>query len=165
LSAAVPDLKLPSEETCHKPTPTLETHTEMAPKIAATLEDGPLEDRSIPTLLVEGRPPKTIDARAEDGSTCRYCLADWVQRGRSAVYTFLYRVFLGRDSRPRVRQHRRHTAELAPFRLEFGRRNGPPGQALDAEGNEPRSVSISCLQGVLIGLESRLNRDRDRAPS
>jgi hypothetical protein len=92
LSAAVPDLKLPSEETCHKPTPTLETHTEIAPKIAATLEDGPLGGRSLATDLVEGRPPKTIDARAEDGSTCWYCLADSVQSGRSAAFTSLYRV-------------------------------------------------------------------------
>jgi hypothetical protein len=88
----VPEYETPSEETRHEPTPTLEAHTEMAPKIAATLEDGPLEGRSIATDLVEGRPPKTIDARADDGSTCRYCLADWVQSGRSAAYTFLYRV-------------------------------------------------------------------------
>jgi hypothetical protein len=64
----------------------------MAPKLVAILEDGPLEGRSIATDLVEGRPPKTIDTRADDGSTCRYCLADWVQSGRSAGYTFLYRV-------------------------------------------------------------------------
>jgi len=60
--------------------------------ITAMLEDGPLEDSSIETELVEGRPPKTIDAPADDGSTCRYCLAGWVQSGRSAAYTFLYRV-------------------------------------------------------------------------
>ena len=42
--------------------------------------------------MVEGRPPKTIDLPADDGSRCRYCLADWAQSGRSAVYTFLYRV-------------------------------------------------------------------------
>jgi hypothetical protein len=29
---------------------------------------------------------------ADDGSTCRYCLAQWAQSGPSAVYTFLYRV-------------------------------------------------------------------------
>jgi hypothetical protein len=56
------------------------------------LEDGPLEGSSIETEGVEGRPPKTIDVPADDGTTCRYCLADWVQGGRSAVYTFLYRV-------------------------------------------------------------------------
>jgi hypothetical protein len=88
----VPESEIPSEETRDKPTPTLEAHTEMAPKIAAILEDGPLEGRSIATDLVEGRPPKTIDARADDASTCRYCLADWVQSGQSAAYTFLYRV-------------------------------------------------------------------------
>ena len=41
--------------------------------------------------VVEGRPPKTIDLPAEDG-TYRYCLADWTQSGDSAVYTFLYEV-------------------------------------------------------------------------
>ena len=42
--------------------------------------------------MVEGRPPKTIDLPADDGGTLRYCLADWVQTGLSAEYTFLYRV-------------------------------------------------------------------------
>jgi hypothetical protein len=65
---------------------------EIGPAITATFKDGPLEGSSIKAEVVEGRPPKTIDARAEDGSTCRYCLARWVQSGRSAVYTFLYRV-------------------------------------------------------------------------
>lgn len=64
---------------------------ETAPTVTATLKDGPLNGRSIEVEMVEGRPPKTIDAAAEDGS-CRYCLADWVQSGRSAAYTFLYRV-------------------------------------------------------------------------
>ena len=65
---------------------------EIGPTIAATFEDGPLEGSSIEVEVVEGRPPKTIDVSADDGSTCRYCLAGWVQSGRSAVYTFLYRV-------------------------------------------------------------------------
>jgi hypothetical protein len=64
----------------------------IAPIITATLEDGPLKGRSIETEVVEGRPPKTLDVPADDGTTCRYCLADWVQSGRSAAYTFLYRV-------------------------------------------------------------------------
>jgi hypothetical protein len=42
--------------------------------------------------VIEGRPPKTIDVPTDDRSTCRYCLAGWVQSGRSALYTFLYRV-------------------------------------------------------------------------
>jgi hypothetical protein len=62
------------------------------PMVTAVLEDGPLRGRRIETGLVEGRPPKTIDAPADDGSVCRYCLAEWVQTGPSAVYTFLYRV-------------------------------------------------------------------------
>jgi hypothetical protein len=60
--------------------------------ITAMLEDGPLKGGTIEAEIVEGRPPKTIDVPADDGSTCRYCLADWVQSGRSAAYTYLYRV-------------------------------------------------------------------------
>ena len=62
------------------------------PTITALLEDGPLKGRRLETRLVEGRPPKTIDTPADDRTMCRYCLADWVQTGPSAVYTFLYRV-------------------------------------------------------------------------
>ncbi len=65
---------------------------EAGPTITAMLEDGPLKGTRIQAEIVEGRPPKTIDAPADDGTTCRYCLADWVQSGRSAAYTFLYRV-------------------------------------------------------------------------
>ncbi len=65
---------------------------EIGSTITARLDDGPLKGGSIEAEIVEGRPPKTIDAPADDGSTCRYCLAGWVQSGRSAVYTFLYRV-------------------------------------------------------------------------
>ena len=62
------------------------------PTITALLDDGPLEGRQLEAELVEGRPPKTIDVPADDGSTCRYCLAEWEQAGPSAVYTSLYRV-------------------------------------------------------------------------
>ena len=62
------------------------------PTITATLGDGPLEGRTIEADVVEGRPPKIIDVQGEDESTCRYCLAGWVQSGPSAVYTFLYLV-------------------------------------------------------------------------
>ena len=65
---------------------------EIGPTITAMFNDGPLAGASIEAEVVEGRPPKTIDVPAEDGSTCRYCLAGWVQSGRSAVYAFLYRV-------------------------------------------------------------------------
>jgi hypothetical protein len=65
---------------------------ETGPTITAVLERGPLGGRRIDVDVVEGRPPKTIDVRADDGSTCRYCLADWAQTGRSARYTFLYLV-------------------------------------------------------------------------
>jgi hypothetical protein len=60
--------------------------------ITAALDDGPLQGRRLETQCVEGRPPKTIDVPADDGTTCRYCLAEWMQTGPSAVYTFLYRV-------------------------------------------------------------------------
>ena len=65
---------------------------ERGPTITAMLKDGPLAGRSIETEVLEGRPPKTLDAPADDGSTLRYCLEGWVQNGRSAVYSFLYRV-------------------------------------------------------------------------
>ena len=60
--------------------------------ITAKFQDGPLEASALETEVIEGRPPKTIDAPAPDGSTCRYCLEGWVQTGQSAAYTFLYRV-------------------------------------------------------------------------
>jgi hypothetical protein len=62
------------------------------PTISAVLRDGPLKGARIDTAVVEGRPPKTLDVPADDGSVFRYCLADWVQSGRSATYTFLYAV-------------------------------------------------------------------------
>ena len=64
---------------------------EAGPTITALLDDGPLRGERIEAEVVEGRPPSTIDVPAGD-STCRYCLAEWVQSGPSAVYTFLYRV-------------------------------------------------------------------------
>jgi hypothetical protein len=60
--------------------------------VTAQLRDGPLEGRRIEVQPVEGRPPKTVDVDADDGGTCRYCLAEWTQAGGSADYTFLYRV-------------------------------------------------------------------------
>jgi hypothetical protein len=61
------------------------------PAITASLEDGPLAGTSLEAETVEGRPPKTIDV-PDEGGTCRYCLEGWMQSGRSAKYTFLYRV-------------------------------------------------------------------------
>ena len=65
---------------------------EVWPTITAVLDDGPLRGRRVEAQVVEGRPPSTVDVPADDGSTCRYCLAQWAQCGPSAVYTFLYRV-------------------------------------------------------------------------
>ena len=62
------------------------------PTVTAILSDGPLEGRSVDVEIVEARPPRTIEVRADDGTTCRYCLAEWTQSGPSAVYVFLYRV-------------------------------------------------------------------------
>ena len=65
---------------------------DVGPTITAVLERGPLAGRHTDVDVVEGRPPKTIDVSADDGSRCRYCLADWTQTGPSAIYTFLYLV-------------------------------------------------------------------------
>jgi hypothetical protein len=65
---------------------------EMGPTVTAMLNDGPLQGSSVEAEVIEGRPPKTIDVPADDGSTYRYCLEGWVQSGRSAAYTFLYSV-------------------------------------------------------------------------
>ena len=62
------------------------------PTITATLGDGPLKGRSVEAEVVEGRPPKILDVPADDGTRCRYCLAEWTQSGHSAAYTFLYEV-------------------------------------------------------------------------
>jgi hypothetical protein len=57
------------------------------------LDDGPLDGKRIETGVIEGRPPKIIDVRDDDDAGAfRYCLADWMQAGRAASYTFLYRV-------------------------------------------------------------------------
>jgi hypothetical protein len=63
-----------------------------ASTMVAELKDGPLRGRSVDVDAVEGRPPKTVDIADDDGGTCRYCLAEWTQAGRSAAYTFLYRL-------------------------------------------------------------------------
>jgi hypothetical protein len=65
---------------------------ESGPTVIALFEDGPLKGSRTEVEVIEGRPPKTIDSQAPDGSTCRYCLAGWEQSGQSAVYTFLYLV-------------------------------------------------------------------------
>jgi hypothetical protein len=75
-----------------RPTNPSKPRVETGPTITATLCDGPLGGTCIEVEVVEGRPPKIIDVPADHGSTCRYCLADWVQTGSTAVYTFLYRV-------------------------------------------------------------------------
>jgi hypothetical protein len=76
-----------------KPLPDLPGPDEQAgPTVTALLADGPLEGRRLDVQLVEARPPKTIDAPADDGSACRYCLAEWAQSGPSAVYAFVFTI-------------------------------------------------------------------------
>ena len=65
---------------------------EVGPTITALLDDGPLQGTRIEAQVVEGRPPSTVNVPGEDGNTYRYCLAEWVQGGPSAEYTFLYQV-------------------------------------------------------------------------
>jgi hypothetical protein len=65
---------------------------DVGPTVTAVLDDGPLRGKRVEAQVVEGRPPSTVDVLADDNSTYRYCLAEWVQRGPSAIYTFLYRV-------------------------------------------------------------------------
>lgn len=61
--------------------------------LRAQLENGPLEGQTIEVEFVEARPPKTIEATDEQGSTTyRYCLSEWTQEGETALYTFLYAV-------------------------------------------------------------------------
>ena len=70
----------------------MEQEGDTGPTITAVLEGGPLDGQRINLEILEGRPPKTVDLPANDGSTCRYSLADWTQGGPSAAYTFSYRV-------------------------------------------------------------------------
>jgi hypothetical protein len=69
-----------------------ESEQPAGPTIAAILTDGPLEGRSVDVELIEARPPRTVEVRADDDTTCRYCLTEWTQAGPSADYSFLYRV-------------------------------------------------------------------------
>jgi hypothetical protein len=64
----------------------------MGSTVSAVLTDGPLKGRSVELGLVEARPPHTVEVRADDDTTCRYCLTEWTQSGPSALYSFLYRV-------------------------------------------------------------------------
>ena len=80
----------PSAFGCNHVVVAMDTPDENGPTIVALLEDGPLAGRRIEAEVVEGRPPKTLDLAADDGSTCRYGLAEWTQTGPSAAYTFLY---------------------------------------------------------------------------
>ena len=74
------------------PLPAASRAADPGPTITAMLADGPLEGQTMEAEVVEGRPPKIIEARGPDGIAFRYCLADWVQAGQSAACTILYRV-------------------------------------------------------------------------
>jgi hypothetical protein len=62
------------------------------PTIRAELTDGPLQGQTVEVGLVEARPPPTVEVRAPDGTSCRYCLTEWTQAGPTALYSYLYRV-------------------------------------------------------------------------
>lgn len=68
------------------------TGENQAASISASFSDGPLRGSRVAVEPVEGRPPKTVDVPGPDGATYRYCLAEWVQKGSVAEYTFLYAV-------------------------------------------------------------------------
>ena len=59
--------------------------------LTARLADGPLAGSTREVTAVEGRPPKTIELEVGD-RRARYCLTEWEQSGRSAIYGFLYDV-------------------------------------------------------------------------
>jgi hypothetical protein len=58
----------------------------------AVLIDGPLEGMKLDVEAVGGRPPSTVDVAGPDGRLVRYCLAEWMQEGLSADYSYLYPV-------------------------------------------------------------------------
>jgi hypothetical protein len=88
--AASRDLRALNALDCNHVVVAMGNRDEHGPTIVALLEDGLLAGRRIEAEVVEGRPPKTLDVAADDGSTCRYGLAEWAQTGPSAAYTFLY---------------------------------------------------------------------------
>jgi hypothetical protein len=57
--------------------------------IVTLLEGGPLAARRVAGRWWKVARRKTIEVDADDGGTCRYCLAEWAEVGRSAVHTFL----------------------------------------------------------------------------
>jgi hypothetical protein len=63
---------------------------DVGPTVTATLR--PSARQQYEVAVIEGRPPKTVEVPADDRSRRRYCLAGWVQSGRSADYTYLCRV-------------------------------------------------------------------------
>jgi hypothetical protein len=62
---------------------------EIEPTITATFKDGPLNGSSIEAEVVDARRRQATCLPTTGASATR--LAGWVQSGRSAVYTFLYR--------------------------------------------------------------------------
>ncbi|QEC47251.1 hypothetical protein FSW04_06370 [Baekduia soli] len=62
------------------------------PAFTALLHDGPLRGLRVPTEIVQGRPPCTIDVPNGSAGVCRYCLKEWGETGSTAGYTYLYAV-------------------------------------------------------------------------
>jgi hypothetical protein len=124
---------------------------EIEPTITATFKHGPLNGSSIEAEVVEGRPPKTSDVSADDGSGATR-LAGWVQSGRSAVYTFLYRFsFAGSSCRSPLQR----LAREAPFAVhalvqvdEIGRRARPRFVADVGEDALPKNLQRAVASTV-----------------
>lgn len=49
-----------------------------------------MQGKQVEVEPVEGRPPKTIVVSDDQDGAYRYGLAEWGQKGMTAVYTFLY---------------------------------------------------------------------------
>jgi hypothetical protein len=116
--------------------------------------NGPLEGKSIEAEVVEGRPPKIIDVQVDHGSTCRHCLADWLQTGSSAVYAFE----IGRIERPRSWPPSRRQAivvrELAAQLADEKRRRRDEVAALE--------TALAAAHGELLELRRQLGVGQPR---
>jgi hypothetical protein len=128
------------------------TDHETGATITATRADGPLEGKSIEAEVVEGRPPKIIDVQVDHGSTCRHCLADWLQTGSSAVYAFE----IGRiESAPAPRQGADHRVAVRRSSSASSPLSWPTRSAAAAWRQcSARSISLKVIYNGLWGFNS-----------
>jgi hypothetical protein len=92
-----------------------------------------LAGRRLKADVVEGRPPKTMDVTADDGSTCRYGLAEWLRPA-------------GRGVQPRIPGLATDSAR-PPRRVALGLLGvlAGPLEALDELGGEVASSSCAVV--------------------